>query len=160
MIYVGIDNGISGAIAILKEDGSLDTWMPMPIQKTHRGNEVVPKCIHTILWRLKSISPITVIIEEPGGSQSAKSASSMAGSFHAIRAVLDILQIRYHRITPQSWQKKMLKCKPGDTKKAALVIARSLWPEASWLETPRCRTPHDGAIDAALIAEYGRRNNL
>lgn len=101
------------------------------------------------------------MIEEQGGSKSAKAACSMAGSFHALRAVLTIGLYRWHRITPQSWQKAMLpKCKAGDTKPRALALAKELWPEESFLASPRCKVPHDGLIDAALIAEYSRRMKL
>jgi hypothetical protein len=59
------------------------------------------------------------------------------------------------------WQKVMLPgCAKGDTKPAALARARQLWPAESWLASPRCSKPHDGMIDAALIAEYGRIKNL
>lgn len=166
MNYIGIDNGISGAIAQLNPDGALKSWHAMPTQKTRKGNEVNAASVFALLRAARDESfkqykgSITVIIEEPGGSKSAKAASSMAGSFHAIRAVLEVMRVRYHRITPQAWQKNILHCKAGDTKPAALSKARQLWPDELWLETERCRKPHDGAIDAALIAEYGRVNNL
>lgn len=48
----------------------------------------------------------------------------------------------------------------GDTKPRALAKALQLWPGETFLASERCRVPHDGMIDAALIAEYGRINNL
>jgi len=41
-----------------------------------------------------------------------------------------------------------------------LLKARQLWPDETWLASPRCTKPHDGMIDAALIAEYARISNL
>jgi hypothetical protein len=35
-----------------------------------------------------------------------------------------------------------------------------LWPDERFLPTDRCIKSHDGAIDAALIAEYARRTGL
>jgi hypothetical protein len=84
----------------------------------------------------------------------------MAGSFHAVRAVLEVRGFRHHRVTPHQWQKPMLRCKPGDTKPVALTLARQLWPEEEWLATEKCKVAHDGGIDAALIAEWGRRNRV
>jgi hypothetical protein len=53
------------------------------------------------------------------------------------------------------WQRKMLGRVPrGMTKKAALAKARKCWPEEKWLANERCRTPHDGIVDAVLIAQY------
>ena len=85
----------------------------------------------------------------------------MAGCYHAIRAVLDLKGISWKPVTPREWQKIMLPgCKAGDTKGAALTVAKRIWPDESWLASDRCKAPHDGAVDAALIAEYGRRAGL
>lgn len=165
--YFGIDNGVSGAIAAVHPDGKLDGWLAMPIQKTRKGNEV--NIVEVRDWIARWIEPkitrwhiddFIILIEEPGGSKSARAATSMAGSFHSLRAMCELMQWRWQRITPQSWQKPMLHCKGKDTKPAALTMARSLWPKEKWLETEGCRVAHDGAVDAALIAEFGRRNNL
>lgn len=159
-IYIGIDNGISGAIAVLRGK-QLDAWHRMPVQKTRKGNEIDALNVWAILKPyLEGKVPVTVLIEEPGGSKSAKAAASMAGSFHCLRTIMALNGVRWHRITPQSWQKPMLKCKKGDTKPAALALARQLWPAETWLASKACRTPDNGGIDAALIAEHGRRNQL
>lgn len=159
-MIIGIDNGVSGAIAAISECGPLIAWCPMPIQRARKGNQIDVKALH--LWLSETtggnLSNATYIIEEPGGSKSAKAAVSMAGSFHAIRALLDVKFLRWEPVTPRQWQRVMLPgCKPGDSKPRALEAARRLWPDESWLATPKCRTPHDGAIDAALIAEWARR---
>jgi hypothetical protein len=161
MNYLGIDNGISGALALIGELGNLMMWIPMPIQKTRKGNEVDVCAVWA--WLVENcIMPgnTIVIIEEPGGSKSAKAASSMAGAFHALRALFSIKDYKLLRTTPQAWQKGLLKCKAGDTKPVALTLARSLWRDEKWLTTPRCTKPHDGAIDGALIAEWARREKL
>jgi len=156
---IGIDNGISGGIASVGPCGHLVAWLPMPIQSARKGNEV------DVVRLLKWIDEVTggrvkeaiYTIEEPGGSKSAKAAMSMAGSFHSIRAMLEIMGVRWHRVTPQKWQKEMIPgCKGGETKPRALAAARQLWPDERWLASERCRTPHDGGIDAALIAEFSR----
>jgi hypothetical protein len=136
----------------------------MPIQKTRKGNEIDVRGVWAFLQEELQIShhvaEVAVVLEEPGGSQSASAAASMAASFAALRAQCELKGLRYHRITPQQWQKPMLNCAKGETKKAALTKARSLWPSQSWLASAQCRTPHDGMIDAALIAEYARRQTL
>lgn len=162
MIYIGIDNGVSGALAAIHtEHPEIVRLRSTPIQKARKGNEINAADIAEWLRGIAVNDQITVIIEEPGGSKSAKAASSMAGSFHALRAIMEVCGYRWHRITPQSWQKVMLPgCKAADTKPRALAKARQLWPTETWLESPRCRVPHDGWVDAALIAEYGRITNL
>jgi hypothetical protein len=90
-------------------------------------------------------------------SKGAKAAKSMPGSFHCLRGFFETKSLRWERITPQSWQKVILPgCKAGETKARALSRASELWPEESFI-LPGCRKPHDGIIDAALIAEFSRR---
>jgi hypothetical protein len=156
---IGIDNGISGAITAIDGCGRLLTWKPMPIQRARRGNEVDVVGVETIIRTMTSGDPKSAVyvLEEPGGSKSVKAAVSMSASFHAIRAVLDMHGCRWHRVTPQRWQKAMLPgSKAGESKPRALELARRLWPVERWLATERCRTPHDGAIDAAIMAEWLR----
>jgi len=162
-LYVGVDNGISGALTALSHHGQLVGMTPMPSSKARKGNEVDVSGVWTWLREITgdNMRDVTLVIEEPGGSKSAQAAGSMSGSFQSIRAICIIKGIRLIRITPQKWQHKMLpKCKQGDTKPRALALARELWPDESWLASNRCRTPHDGMIDAALIAEWARRERI
>ena len=163
-IYIGADNGISGAMAAISaHDGSLIARCEMPIARARKGNEIDIR--ETWAWIRNATGDLpgscVFVIEEPGGSKSAKAAASMSGSFHAMRAMFDLNMLRWHRITPQAWQKVMLPgCKAGDTKPRAEALARQLWPQERWLPTVRCHKPSDGMIDAALIGEYGRRQRL
>lgn len=160
---IGIDNGISGGlVAISDHDGRYIDGITMPILRWKKRNEIDALTVRYWLRGLGESGKIaSATIEEPGGSKSAKAACSMAGSFHALRAVLILWGVKWGRITPQSWQKVMLpKCKAGDTKPRALALAKELWPDETFLASSRCKVPHDGLIDAALIAEYSRRMKL
>ncbi|SKA84674.1 hypothetical protein SAMN02745166_01042 [Prosthecobacter debontii] len=165
-VYIGIDNGISGGIAAISitPGTGIIARTAMATQKTRKGNEIdvrgVWRFLQDELQVSNNVDKIVIIIEEPGGSKSASAAASMAASFAALRAMCELKGVRHIRITPQRWQKNLLKCGKGENKAAALTMARALWPDETWLESPRCRTPHDGIIDAALIAEYGRRQRL
>lgn len=162
-IYLGIDNGISGGLAALSvtPGAGIIAKCPMPIQKTRKGNEIdIQQVWSWVLRTVPALGGVTVVIEEPGGSKSTCAAASMAASFASLRAMCELKGVRYLRVTPQKWQKAMLNCEPGQTKPAALTLARSLWPGESWLPTDRCMKPDEGMIDAALIAEYARREKL
>jgi len=162
-IYLGIDNGISGGLAALSATpgAGIIGMSPMIIQKTRKGNEIdIQQVWSWILRTVPTLGVVTVIIEEPGGSKSACAAASMAASFAALRTMCELKGVRYIRVTPQKWQKAMLNCETGQTKPAALTLVRSLWPGETWLPTERCKKPDEGMIDAALIAEYARREKL
>lgn len=165
MIYIGIDNGVSGGLAAISDhpQDSIIGAMPMPTIKARKGNEVNVRAV--LLWLTEitggNLSDATYIIEEPGGSKSANAARSMAGSFHSVRGLLETKFLRWERITPQSWQRNLIPgAKAGETKARALELASRLWPRETWLASEKCRTPHDGMIDAALIAEYARRKEI
>ena len=162
MIYIGIDNGLSGALVALSDHpGPPIASIVMPTRGKAKGNEV--DGFSVFLWLAQfDLNKLTVILETPGKhSPGAQALCSMWDSYGCIRGILESRGIRHHRITPQAWQKKMLPgCSKGDTKPAALAKARQLWPGESWLATPRSSTPHLGLVDAALIGEYGRILNL
>ncbi len=165
MIYIGIDNGVSGALVAISDrpSPSFIGSLPMPIVKARKGNEVNIRAVHLWLTEITggNLSNAMYILEEPGGSKSAKAATSMAGSFHSMRGFFETKLLRWERITPQKWQKEMLPgCETGDTKPRALELARRKWPKETFLKTERCKVPDEGIIDAALIAEYGRLLDL
>jgi hypothetical protein len=159
-IYIGIDNGLTGGIVALSDCAGAApiAAYPMPTRNKSKGNEVDAEAVWEYLHEWSLSDRIFVTLETPGKhSPGAQALCSMWDSYGPIRGVLESRRIRHHRITPQAWQKKMLVgCKKGDTKPAALAKARQLWPEETWLKSPRCTVPHDGMIDAALIAEYSR----
>lgn len=164
MIYIGIDNGLSGGLAAIMPAGE-PTCLAMPTRGKAKGNEIDASAVAKWMGELSIGFPderLTVILETPGKfSKGVQAISSMWDSYGALRAICEVLVLRHHRITPQAWQKVMLPgCKKGDTKPAALQKAKQLWPEEAFLATARSTKPHEGLIDAALIAEYGRRMNL
>jgi hypothetical protein len=162
MIYIGIDNGLTGALVALSDHpGPPIAMTTMPTRGKSKGNEVDGEAVWQWIY-FNGGTACTVILETPGKhSPGAQALCSMWDSYGCIRGILESRGIRHHRIAPQAWQKKMLVgCAKGDTKPAALAKARQLWPLESWLASPRCSKPHDGMIDASLIAEYGRINNL
>ena len=133
----------------------------MPTQKARSGDEVDLLTVWQWIESLDSKEKITVVIEEPTGSKSAKAAKSMSGSFHVLRAICVLKGLRWHRITPQSWQKEMLPgCAAGDTKPRAAAAVKALWPDEDFRRTPKCKSADEGLVDAALIAEYARRKGL
>jgi hypothetical protein len=162
MIYIGIDNGLTGGLVALPDHIAPPILMwPMPTQGKAKGNEVNAEAVFMFLDKWPR-DGITVLVEVPGKhSPGLQALCSMWDSFGCIRAILETRGIRHHRIAPQTWQKAMLGAvEKGQTKPAALTKCRQLWPTETFLRSPRCTKPDEGMIDAALIAEYGRIKNL
>ena len=82
--------------------------------------------------------------------------------------------LEFHGVTPRTWQKSIWheadrvmrakqdrKTKEGntDTKKTSLNAAKRLFPTVNFIPKGK-KVPKDGLYDAALIAEYGRREEV
>jgi len=66
---------------------------------------------------------------------------------------------RYDTWSPRTWQAEMhrgVDAPRSTAKQRSALVASRLWPDEDW-RFERMRKPHDGKIDAALIAEYTRR---
>lgn len=165
MIYIGIDNGLTGGIAIL-QDGKLFLHI-MPVLNDGKKNRVDVDSFHNIILHSHHKNEgVFIVYESPAGSKSVRAAVSMADSFARVESVLILGGFRREPITSRKWQKifwavpKMAKGQKFDTKAAALNKAKQLWPNQDWRKNERCKVAHDGLVDAALIAEYCRRTHI
>ena len=160
-VIIGIDNGVStgGLCAISAHNGAIIATLSMPWTQHKSRKEV---CIQFAnAWFLSvagdNLQRSLFVIEEPNNSRNASTAYSVASCFHSLRGYFIANNLTFLRITPQSWQKKMLgKVPKGETKNYALAAAKERWPDDSFTKSARSTKPHTGIVDAALIAEYGR----
>lgn len=159
--YIGIDNGVNGGLAAISchPQGGIIKKMVTPSGFLEGRNRIDPVAVKE--W-LSLFSPATtfVTVEKPVGSKNLKAAISMEGSYACIRTVLQLMGYSFICISAGTWQKKLLPRFYDDTKNAAMKVAIDLWPCENWLATPRCSVPHDGMIDAALIARYALLERL
>ncbi len=82
----------------------------------------------------------------------------MAISFGKLLGMAECKDYEVARVSVHKWQKAMLGFIPkGKTKQVALETAQNLEPSENWLKNKRCRVPHDGLVDAFLIAHYYRQ---
>jgi hypothetical protein len=150
-------------MAVVDGDGKLVWKLPLPIRTTSIGNRTDPRGLDfQILCLRDDCESMMVALEDPGGhAPSAAGLRSMTHSFATIETLLIVREIPYTTVSARVWQgsywtpKKAVK--PKD---AALDTATKKWPCARWLASARSRKPHDGMIDAALIADWARRSLL
>lgn len=165
-IYIGIDIGKSGSIAVIHE-GSIVTY-PMPKIK----NELDYAELNRLLRTYCSNSDKPYIVFEKLGvifGSSKTTAFSMGEQSGAVEAICISNGIPYTKVRAVDWQKQMFQgvqeiTKAGsskkDTKAMALVAIKRIFPDLKLTFGDRASKPHDGLIDAVLMAEYARRNNL
>lgn len=172
MIYIGIDNGLSGGIAVLSPHGSLIAATIMPVVKTEHGFRIDAQCLPRWITEASQCPAreMVIAIEAcPKHARDKAAMRSMGMSFGTIYGAIGARLPDARIIEVQSgngrdsWQ-RMIGYTGGknsvDTKPAAFAKARQLWPGETWLATARSTKPHEGLIDAALIAEWARGRNL
>lgn len=161
MLIIGIDNGLNGGIAVLDEDGVIQHLVCMPTSKIDGRNQVSLSLIQAKMLVHESES--IVYIEKPVGSKSLRAAISMADSFARVETVMAIAtQDLPVRLAARTWQKALLKGYKGDTKEKAWACFKDLFRGCEDMvmvtsKGNKSKNPHDGLVDAILIAEYGRR---
>lgn len=160
--YIGIDNGLDGGIVMLNEHGKIEHKCVMPVIKLGKGRAVDVVEVS----RLLPFNPSDTSVLLENASKHSPGVLALCSTWYSLGCVETVLKLsaaRYDLINPQKWQKefwtrpKMPKGTKFDTKAAALNAANKLWPGTDWTKSERASKPHDGMIDAALIAEYCRR---
>ncbi len=153
----GIDVGLNGGLAFLNKHGRNDGCVPcspMPVN----GNEVSCREVRDLFL---AFGVTSVFIEHSQAIPKAAAGSvfKFGAGFGMIIGVVAALDLPYTLVKPKAWQKVMHQgIDPSlDPKRRSLLAAERLFPTQTFLKSERSSKPHDGMIDAALIAEYGRR---
>lgn len=151
MLYIGIDPGVSGGIAIIDQDSHPVSVLSMPDTE------------HDTWLAIKAIDENgEAIIEQLGGmprgedgkaKQSPTTMLTMGRNYGGLRMALVARGIRFDEVLPVRWQKLFGLIKhPGETKTAKKnrhkAKAQQLFPAV--------KVTH-AIADALLLAEYLRR---
>ncbi len=180
--YIGIDNGVSGSICVLDEDGKVELYEPTPVIKClnyTKVKEYINRVDGIMLYNM--LEPyedkeVTVCIERPMvNPQRWKASVSAIRCDEATLINLEALDLPYRYVDSKEWQKEMLPTRPepkrafkgatdaekkllkkqrtayqAETKTLSLAVGKRLFPKLDF----------EKDADAALIAEWARRNNL
>lgn len=155
-VTVGIDPGRKGGVALLHDDGKLE------LHQLPYDEEIVN--VKALFALLAVQDPgILLAIEIPSarpGTNSIKSTCISFSNHGRILGMCDAKNIPYVLVSPQTWQARVVMpfCIQGtdDPKARAWQAAQKLFPGEKFLATARSKVPHDGLVDAALIALWGK----
>ncbi len=154
MNWIGIDPGMKGGLALVSPTGQLIEAIPMVVN----GKEVDGYRIARLFeeWQA-DCGPLKVMIEQVGSmpGQGVASTFRFGQGFGTLLGVVQAGSLSLHRVRPQKWKKDMgLTNKDKD---ASRHLATEIWPEHS----DRWQFKYlDGVAEAALIAEWARREGL
>jgi hypothetical protein len=154
MNYIGIDNGISGAITVLDADGKMLHCNVLPTYSNGKTQEL------DVVTLANMIEDDDFVCVESAQKFSAGvlALCSTWFTFGQIIAILKLRKIRHRIVQPREWQRKFwaVNAKDKNSKESSLRVASQLWPHAAWKRTERCSKLHDGMSDSALMAEFIR----
>lgn len=146
-VYIGIDPGADGAIALLTGDGRLMSIQDMPAHAELMREELA-------FVQADKFCAIETQQAMPG--QGVTSMFSLGQNYGLLTGILVGLQIPHEAVRPQRWMRAL--GIPAKADKAKHVeIALALFPTAQ-VKGPRGGLK-DGRADALLIAEFIRRTH-
>ena len=147
MNIMAIDPGKKGAIALARHDGVYHL-------------ELLPDEPALMFRIFEEHRPSVCYLEKAQcmPRQGISSAFNYGRHFGEIIGVLTALKIPIIFVTPGKWTKSVHAGIRGTSaKEKSKKAAFKLLPHLNFLATERSKVPHDGLIDAALIAEFARR---
>lgn len=144
MIYIGIDPGKTGALAVIFE--GMDEVVLVPFDDREYINilrdlnsQIAKACLEHVTAMPK---------------QGVTSMFNFGQNFGYIKGLLEAFQIPYELVRPQKWKKEF--SITGD-KNSSIEVCKRLFPGVSLLRTDRCRKDDNNMAEALLMAEYARR---
>lgn len=152
MIVVGIDPGLSGAVAVWDLSQKLLAVHDMPTVSIKSGkstkNQLSEAMLASIIRQVKPEHAYLEFVSAMPG-QGVSSMFNFGMGYGAIKGILAALEVPFTTVTPVKWQRDLAvaKGKEGNRLRAA-----QLFPEFAHLFT---RVKDDGRADAALIAHWG-----
>ena len=155
--FIGLDNGHTGALAVLHRDGTFEDIWETPTVKYGTETRIDEKALWAIL---ASFEPDQCFITFEAGQKQpqfgTKGNFTNGVSHGTIRTLVALSGIAYQEVDPATWQRPILRAVRGagtNTKGASLEFCRRNWPSLDL-------RGHDGMSDALCLAEFGRRLKL
>jgi hypothetical protein len=160
-IFCGIDNGTTGSIGIIKENGDYDFYLT-PIKNEQSYTKTKQKITRIdfngfckILEKyINDDDNIKVMIERPMvNPMRFKSSSSALRALESTLIAIEKYDLSYEYVDSKQWQKLLLPggLKGDELKKASLDIGSRIFPKVKHLFV--------NDADGMLITEFLRRNN-
>lgn len=155
MRHIGIDPGLSGAIAVLTDDSLQIHDMPvMTVDRNGKAKRQVSANELAELLNLYAGKDCHVYVERVSAmaGQGVTSVFSFGRSFGMIEGILAALKMPVTFVAPATWTRAIGRS-PG--KDASRARAMELFPNYEFFFK---RVKDDGRADAALIAHWGRKH--
>lgn len=146
MLFIGVDPGVSGGIAIIDSSGRVVLATKMPETDRDIFNTFT---IDSVRYKaravLEKVNP--GVFGRPGAKMGVVSAFTFGGNYRALKMALTAADVPFDEALPVKWQ-TFLGCRSGGDKNITKARAQQLFPHV--------KVTH-AIADALLLAEYCRR---
>ena len=163
MIVIGIDPGLTGAIAVTDHNGVRAVFdlptMPAPgagpkalVKRKIDGRALCKLLLeHCPPGEGKPTAVLEQVGTMGGANNAVQTQGSLLRSLGAIETVLECLKIKLVYVAPRQWKKDL---GVGKEKGESLALARSKHPEAA---KALARAKDHNRAESVLLAHWGRR---
>jgi hypothetical protein len=147
-LILGIDPGLSGALAMLDADGAVELLADLPIIRDRSLAWVDGGELQSLLLAAIRGRPVRATVERVAGrpGQGVSSAFTFGLGLGSVLGVLQAMHVGIEFVTPGQWKGALGLSKD---KRASLDRARLLWPAANLRLAKR-----EGRAEALLIAHH------
>jgi len=149
-LVMGIDPGLSGALAVLGPADELEQLTDLPVIHDGRLAWIDGGVLQSLLMDTLRGRPARAVVERVGAMprQGVASAFTFGLGLGAVLAVLQALRIPIQLVTPAAWKRALGLSRD---KQASLDKARLLFPCAELT-----LAKHHGRAEALLLAHFDR----
>ena len=161
--YFGIDPGLNGGFAIVSED-RIRFKMVMPtISFTTEQGKTKTQIDRDAVLSFLTLFPhhVHVVIEKVEAFRKQNITSTCTACLNYGILLMGFTAAHFYitEVPSNDWQAyfgivSVKKGKGESTKEQAFHIAQNLYPNADFRKSERAHQPHDGIVDAVLIAKY------
>ncbi len=147
-MIIGIDPGLSGALAVLSSTGELGCLADLPVIRDGRLAWIDGGRLQSLLIQTLQGRPARAVVERTSSmpGQGVASSFTFGVGFGSILSVLQALHLPIELVTAATWKKAL---GLSSDKRASLDKARLLYPDAE-LHLAK----HDGRAEALLLAHW------
>ena len=145
MVYIGIDVGKKGGVALIFEDGVF--VYPWDDERFIQTMDIVAN------MDTDCVACVEQVHAMPKQGVSSTFAFGKAAGFS--ECVLTANRIPFQLVPPKKWKKEY---SLGNDKAQSIAVCKKLFPNVNLLPTARCTKDSDGMAEALLLALYAQRH--
>lgn len=157
-LYIGIDPGLTGAVALIDESGKCLLLSDCPTEKKSEKKAASPKGIASLIADIKRKykGGFHALLEEPvampnsGRSMGVTSMLSYGRGVGIWEGALAMAGVKFDRVYPNIWKRELFNGNKGD-KSNSIELARRLFPSA---RRKLSKIKYHGRAEALLIAYF------